>query len=68
VTENSAQAPSSYPPPAHFVEQANAREELYHEAEKDRLAFWAKQADRLSWAAPFTEVQLRGPPRRSRQR
>jgi acetyl-CoA synthetase len=60
VTESSPNAPSdhptSYPPPAQFVEQANAREELYREAEKDRLAFWAKQADRLSWATPFTEV------------
>ena len=24
--------------------------------EEDRLAFWAKQANRLSWATPFTEV------------
>ena len=47
---------TSYPPAAQFVEQANAREELYQEAEKDRLAFWAKQADRLSWATPFSEV------------
>ena len=50
------QAPSSYPPPAQFAEQANAGEELYREAEQDRLAFWAKQANRLSWATPFTEV------------
>jgi acetyl-CoA synthetase len=54
VTET--QVPSSYPPPAQFAEQANARPELYREAEEDRLAFWAKQADRLSWATPFTEV------------
>ena len=51
-----ASHPSSYPPSAQFAEQANAREELYHEAEQDRLAFWAKQANRLSWATPFTEV------------
>jgi acetyl-CoA synthetase len=48
--------PSSYPPPAHFAEHANAREELYREAEEDRLAFWAKQAERLSWETPFDEV------------
>ena len=29
---------------------------LYDEAEADRLAFWATQAERLSWAKPFTEV------------
>ncbi len=56
MTETRPEAPSSYPPAAQFVEQANAREELYHDAEKDRLAFWAKQAERLSWATPFTEV------------
>src|ERR1700738_2075242 len=51
-----AEAPSSYPPPPEFAENANATAELYREAEEDRLAFWAKQADRLSWATPFTEV------------
>ncbi len=47
---------SSYPPSAQFAEQANAGEELYREAEQDRLGFWATQANRLSWATPFTEV------------
>ena len=50
------EAPSSYPPPPDFAENANATAELYREAEEDRLAFWAKQADRLSWETPFTEV------------
>ena len=39
-----------------FAAQANATAELYSEAEKDRLAFWAKQANRLSWDTPFDEV------------
>jgi acetyl-CoA synthetase len=56
VTETNTELPSSYPPPAQFVEQANVRAELYLEAEEDRLGFWAKQANRLSWATPFTEV------------
>jgi acetyl-CoA synthetase len=56
VTETHAEAPSSYPPPAEFAEQANATAELYREAEEDRLAFWAKQANRLSWATPFSQV------------
>jgi acetyl-CoA synthetase len=55
VTANTA-APSSYPPPAQFAEQANAGEDLYRAAEQDRLGFWAEQANRLSWATPFTEV------------
>jgi acetyl-CoA synthetase len=56
VTETHAHAPSSYPPPAEFAEQANAGDELYRQAEEDRLAFWAAQANRLSWATPFSEV------------
>ncbi len=48
--------PSVYPPSEEFAAQANATEELYAEAETDRLAFWAKQAERLSWATPFSEV------------
>ena len=47
---------SAFPPPPEFAVQANATEELYREAEKDRLAFWAKQANRLFWDTPFDEV------------
>lgn len=56
MTATDAVGPSSYPPPAAFAEQANAGEDLYREADADRLAFWARQANRLSWATPFTEV------------
>ena len=59
MTDTSAKhtyVPSSYPPPDEFAVQANATEELYREADQDRLAFWAKQANRLSWETPFTEV------------
>lgn len=48
--------PTHYPPSAEFAATANAKADLYDEAEADRLAFWAKQADRLSWDTPFTEV------------
>ena len=41
MTATHTEGPSSYPPPAQFAEQANAGEELYREAEQDRLAFWA---------------------------
>ena len=37
--------PSTYPPSPEFAENANATAELYREAEEDRLAFWAKQAE-----------------------
>ncbi|OBI70716.1 acetate--CoA ligase [Mycobacterium sp. E796] len=56
MTATHTEGPTSYPPSAQFAEQANAGEELYREAEQDRLAFWAKQANRLSWSTPFTEI------------
>ena len=45
-----------FAPSAEFAANANATAALYEEAEADRLAFWAKQANRLSWQTPFTEV------------
>ena len=56
MTETPAQAPSIYPPSADFAATANAKAELYTAAEADRLAFWAEQAKRLTWATPFNEV------------
>lgn len=56
MTEAHTEVPSYYPPAAEFSADANATADLYDEAEADRLAFWAKQANRLSWETPFTEV------------
>ena len=56
MPETHTEAPSSYPPPAEFAANANATAELYEAAEEDRLAFWAEQANRLSWETPFTDV------------
>ena len=56
MTETHTEVPSCYPPSAEFAANANASEELYREAEADRLAFWAEQANRLSWSTPFSEV------------
>ena len=56
MSETHTEGPSAYPPSDDFAAQANATAELYSEAEKDRLAFWAKQANRLSWDTPFKEV------------
>ena len=49
-------APTHYPPPVAFADNANADDDLYRAAEADRLEFWAEQARRLSWHTPFTEV------------
>ncbi len=56
MSQNHAEGPPTYPPADDFAAQANATAELSSEAEKDRLAFWAKQANRLSWDTPFDDV------------
>ncbi|HUB54417.1 MAG TPA: acetate--CoA ligase [Mycobacterium sp.] len=56
MTETHTDALPSYPPSEDFAAHANAGNELYREAEQDRLAFWAKQANRLSWETPFSQV------------
>ena len=47
---------ATYPPSPEFAAQANGTADLYWEADVDRLGFWAKQAGRLSWETPFTDV------------
>jgi acetyl-CoA synthetase len=45
-----------FPPTSEFVAQANVSADVYDEANRDRLAFWAKQAERLDWSRPWDEV------------
>jgi len=45
-----------FDPPEELAAHANVTADAYEEASKDRLAFWAQQAERISWAEPFTEV------------
>ncbi|MFM7599241.1 MAG: acetate--CoA ligase [Actinomycetota bacterium] len=45
-----------FAPSPEFAAQANATPEMYDEAARDRLAFWAKQAERLSWDTPWSQV------------
>ncbi|MDT4914524.1 MAG: acetyl-CoA synthetase [Pseudonocardiales bacterium] len=45
-----------FSPPEAFAAKANVKADAYAEADADRLAFWAKQAERLSWAERWTEV------------
>ncbi|MGN6608349.1 MAG: AMP-binding protein, partial [Jatrophihabitans sp.] len=45
-----------FPPPEAFTASANVTEGAYDEANADRLAFWAKQAERLTWAQPWTDI------------
>ena len=45
-----------FDPPAELAADANLKAEAYTEADTDRLAFWAKQAQRITWSEPFSEV------------
>jgi acetyl-CoA synthetase len=45
-----------FEPPEAFAAHANVTADAYAEADADRLAFWGKQAERITWAEPFTEV------------
>jgi acetyl-CoA synthetase len=45
-----------FSPSEEFAAAANVKADAYDEADADRLAFWAKQAERLSWAQRWTEV------------
>jgi acetyl-CoA synthetase len=46
----------TFPPAEEFAAQANARAELYSEADADREGFWATQAERLTWETKWTQV------------
>jgi acetyl-CoA synthetase len=47
----------TFPPDAAFQAQANAGPDVYAEAERDPLAFWARIArERISWSRPFEET------------
>ncbi|MGH3458256.1 acetate--CoA ligase [Aeromicrobium sp.] len=45
-----------FDPPADLAENANLKADAYDDAAADRLGFWARQAERISWAKPFDEV------------
>ncbi|SNT57290.1 acetyl-CoA synthetase [Asanoa hainanensis] len=45
-----------FEPPAALADAANVKADAYEEASADRLAFWAKQAQRLDWAREWDQV------------
>jgi acetyl-CoA synthetase len=45
-----------FEPPAELAANANVKSDAYDAAATDRLAFWARQAERITWAEPFTDV------------
>ncbi|GAA1553941.1 acetate--CoA ligase [Actinomadura kijaniata] len=53
---NLLQETRRFPPPAELAENANVTADAYDEAAADRLAFWEKQARRLSWSREWDQV------------
>ena len=45
-----------FPPSPEFVAQANAQASIFDDAAKDRLGFWAKEAERLHWDKKWDQV------------
>jgi acetyl-CoA synthetase len=43
-----------FPPSPEFAAQANAKPEIYAQAERDYIEFWAQWARQLEWSKPFT--------------
>jgi acetyl-CoA synthetase len=65
MTEPSGQGPTldnlltesrTFPPSTEFAAQANATAQLYADADEDREAFWAAQADLLHWHTKWDQV------------
>lgn len=53
---NLLQENRTFAPPANLAQNANAKSGMYEEAKTDRLAFWDKQAQRLTWQTPWTQT------------
>ena len=51
-----------FPPPASLAAAANAGPGIYEEAAADPVAFWERQASRLTWDTPWTEPLAWDPP------
>ncbi|MGH3646563.1 MAG: acetate--CoA ligase [Micromonosporaceae bacterium] len=54
--ENLLSETRRFDPPAELAAAANVKADAYEAATKDRLGFWAEQAQRLHWDTPHTEV------------
>jgi len=54
--ENLSYEDRTFPPSDLFIKNANAKSDIYDEANKDRLAFWEKQASRLHWDKKWSQV------------
>ncbi len=53
---NLAHETRHFEPSRTFADAANVKAGAYAEADTDRLAFWAKAAERLTWSEPWHQV------------
>jgi len=54
--ENLLHETRQFPPPPELAANANVKADAYAEADADRLAFWEKQARRLTWFKEWDQV------------
>lgn len=54
--ENLSYEDRTFPPSQSFIDNANTKSDIYDQANKDRLAFWEKQAERLTWDQKWNQV------------
>ena len=54
--ENLSYEDRTFAPSQTFIDNANAKSDIYIEADTDRLAFWEKQANRLHWNQKWNQV------------
>ncbi|NEA25462.1 acetate--CoA ligase [Actinomadura bangladeshensis] len=53
---NLLQETRRFAPPADLAADANVKADAYEQASEDSLAFWAEQADRLTWTKRWDDV------------
>jgi acetyl-CoA synthetase len=54
--ENLYSETRKFPPPEPLAANANVKADAYEQAARDRLAYWAAQAERLTWAKPWDQI------------
>ncbi len=60
--ENLASENRTFAPSPEFTAQANAQADIYSEADRDRLAFWERQAGALIWEKRWDKTLEWSPP------
>ena len=54
--ENLSYEDRTFAPSETFIKNSNAKSDIYEDANKDRLAFWEQQANRLHWDKKWSQV------------